>query len=115
MPHLTVIRGLTAGQRFELKQVLNTIGRNPDCDIVFSVTAVSREHARIKWRDDKYYLEDLKSRNLTFLNDAKVDPSQPVALSPGDRIRICDFVCEFVDESQLGARETEDTGTVVSS
>jgi sigma-B regulation protein RsbU (phosphoserine phosphatase) len=116
MPHLTVIRGTNIGHRFDLKKGSNTIGRNPDCDIVFGVTAVSREHARIYWRNDRYFIEDLKSRNQTFVNDNRVEASNPVLLGPGDRIRICDYVCEFVDEtSPIRVRDNDDTGTVVSS
>src|SRR5947209_7151568 len=98
MAHLQVIRGLNAGQRFELKKGINSIGRNPDCDIVFPVSAVSREHARIEWRDNKFYLEDLRSRNDTYINDNKIEPNRPTPLGTGDRIRICDYYCEFVDD-----------------
>lgn len=116
MAHLTVIRGLNAGKRFDLKKSGNTIGRNPDCDIVFAVSAVSREHARIEWRDNKFFIEDLHSRNDTFVNDNRLEPNRPTPLGPGDRIRICDFVCEFADESEnFQQRLNEDTGTVISS
>lgn len=114
MPYLVVVRGPNGTQRFELKQGTNVIGRNPECDIVFSVSAVSREHARIVWRNSKFYLEDLKSRNLTLLNDTKVEADKPMPLGPGDKIKICDFYCEYVDESAKSG-DGEDTGTVVSS
>jgi sigma-B regulation protein RsbU (phosphoserine phosphatase) len=114
MPYLVVVRGPNGTQRFELKQGTNVIGRDPECDIVFSVSAVSRRHAKIIWRNNKFYLEDLKSRNLTLLNDSKVEADKPVPLGPGDKIKICDFFCEYVDETASRV-EVEDTGTVVSS
>ena len=118
MPFLTVLRGPAGGpQRFELKKGTNVIGRNPECDIVFSVSAVSREHARIIWKNDKFYVEDLKSRNLTILNDIKVEPDKPMPLGAGDKLKICDYLCEYVDESErvVGPDLGEESGTVVSS
>lgn len=115
MPFLVVVRGPNAGQRFELKKGTNVIGRNPECEIVFSVSAVSREHARIVWRNNRFFIEDLKSRNLTVLNDIKVEADKPMPLGPGDKIKICDFFCEYVDETEQAGPEEGDGGTVVSS
>jgi len=118
MPFLVVIRGPNFGQRFELKKGTNVIGRNPECDIVLSVSAVSREHARIVWRDNRFFLEDLKSRNLTILNEVKVEAEKPMPLGPGDKVKICDFLCEYVDETIPAPppkSPDEESGTVVSS
>lgn len=115
MPSLVVVRGPNGPQRFPLKQGTNVIGRNPECDIVFSVSAVSREHAKITWRNNQFFLEDLKSRNLTILNDTKVEADKPMPLGPGDKIKICDFYCEFVDETHPKPFDNEESGTVVSS
>lgn len=117
MPYLVILKGLNLGQRFDLKKGMNTIGRNPDCEVVLGVSAVSREHARIHFRDNKYFIEDLKSRNLTYVNDVRVEPGKQMQLGAGDRIRICDFVCEFVDEyiSGLPKENLDGSGTVISS
>jgi len=119
MPFLVVVRGPNVGHRFELKKGTNVIGRNPECDIVLSIGAVSREHARIVWRNNHFYLEDLKSRNLTILNEIKVEAEKPMPLGPGDKIKICDFLCEFVDETipvqPPQPTDEEGSGTVVSS
>jgi phosphoserine phosphatase RsbU/P len=113
MPFLVLTSGPNAPQRYELKKGTNVIGRNPECDIVFSVSAVSREHARIVWRNDQFFIEDLKSRNLTVVNNNKVEPEKPVPLGPGDKIKICDFQCEYHDEN--APKPPEESGTVVSS
>lgn len=117
MPFLVVVRGPSiAGQRFELRKGTNVIGRNPECDIVLSVSAVSREHAKIIWKNDKFYIEDLKSRNLTILNETKVEADKPMPLVHGDKIKICDFLCEYYDEAVIVADpDGVDPGTVVSS
>lgn len=117
MPFLVVVKGPTVGQRFELKKGTNVIGRNPECDIVLSVSAVSREHAKIIWKNNRFFLEDLKSRNLTILNEIKVEADKPMPLGQGDKVKICDFLCEYVDETipVFQKSEEEESGTVVSS
>lgn len=44
------------------------IGKDKDCDIVFSHPAVSHKHARIFRKDGKAYVEDLNSTNGVFVN-----------------------------------------------
>jgi serine phosphatase RsbU (regulator of sigma subunit) len=70
-----------------------TLGRHPDCEIVLEVGAVSREHARVIKVDDKFFLEDLKSRNGTFLNGEQLEGRRK--LNERDQIRICDLVFIF--------------------
>lgn len=119
MPYLHIQRGPQTGQRFSVKKEGNTIGRSPaECQIVLEATAVSRKHARIFYRDNQFFLEDLWSRNQTLLNNTRVDPERPMLLRPGDQIKICDFVCDFIDDAaveRLSVDPGEDSGTVVSS
>ncbi|MDH4079542.1 MAG: FHA domain-containing protein [Nitrospira sp.] len=49
-----------------------TIGRAPECDVVVDEPAVSRHHAEVRWRDGRWQLIDLRSRNGTFLNGMRV-------------------------------------------
>lgn len=74
------------------------IGRNPDCGIVIPVTSVSREHAQIVRVQGKFHIEDMQSRNGTFVNNQAI--SARVPLKNNDRIRICDFLAVFVDASR---------------
>lgn len=62
-----------------------TIGRLPENDIVFDHKSVSRNHARITETDDGTYLiEDLNSKNGTYVNGRKVKGT--TTLSPKDRV-----------------------------
>ncbi|MCS7306136.1 MAG: SpoIIE family protein phosphatase [Thermoguttaceae bacterium] len=92
MAVLRVVKGLTPGQIFALERPSAVLGRHPDCDIVLDQKAVSRQHARILRIDGKHYIEDLRSRNGTFVNDQPVQGRR--LLRDGDRVRICDM--EFV-------------------
>ena len=69
MFYLQAINGPQAGKRYELKGDKYILGRHPDCQIVIEVGAVSRNHCQVVREGTGYSLEDLGSRNGTFLND----------------------------------------------
>lgn len=50
----------------------NLIGRIPECNIQFQEESVSRKHAIIAFREDEYWLEDLDSKNGTYINGVKI-------------------------------------------
>src|SRR5216684_3307037 len=97
MPSLHVIKGMTEGQRINLDGERHVLGRNPDCQVVIPITSVSREHAAIVRRQGRFYIEDLQSRNGTFVNNEQI--TQQTLLHHNDRIRICDFLAAFLDAS----------------
>ncbi len=71
-----------------------TIGRNKRCDIVIDEKFVSGEHLRIWYEDGEWYLEDLGSRNGTFVNGSRIKDT--VILDPQDKISVGGL--EFVFE-----------------
>jgi serine phosphatase RsbU (regulator of sigma subunit) len=93
MASLLVLKGNNPGQRIQLTEDTIVLGRNPDCQVPIGGTAVSRNHAQILRIQGKYYIEDLKSRNGTFVNNEQVTSRLP--LNENDRIKICDFLCTF--------------------
>jgi serine phosphatase RsbU (regulator of sigma subunit) len=95
MAHLFVLKGLNAKQSISLDKEKVLLGRNANCDIVFPPNdfAVSREHACILRVQNKFFIEDLGSRNGTFVNNQPV--TARMALKDNDRIRICDFLYSF--------------------
>ena len=95
MAYLLVLKGQNAKQSFTLEKDRIVLGRNASCDIVFPANdfAISREHACILRMQSKFYLEDMGSRNGTFLNNQQVTNRQP--LNDNDKIRICDFLYSF--------------------
>lgn len=64
------------------------IGRHPECDVVLPGPAVSRRHARLRFRDGIWILEDLESTNGTVVNGAPLIGR--CRLEPGDRLLIGD-------------------------
>jgi DNA-binding response OmpR family regulator len=85
-PMLVIEEGQLAGHRWVLDKETVILGRDEDCDIVLPERLVSRHHAAIRRRDRGYLLEDLGSKNGTFLNSKVV--TEPVALQDGDEIQM---------------------------
>ena len=71
----------------------NILGRGPESVIWIDDETVSRSHARIRVANEAAALEDLSSRNGTFLGERRVESS--VVLRDGDRIRLGDFALRF--------------------
>ncbi len=112
MPYLDAITGPAMGRRYPLENSQYVMGRHPDCGIVLESGSVSRQHARISKSGTNFVLEDLKSRNGTFVNGRLINES--TKLLDGDTIRICDIELNFheeVESSDLTANPTsEGTG-----
>ena len=62
------------------------LGRDPDLALCLGSPSVSRRHAQLRVTGGAAVLEDLGSKNGTFLNDRKV--TSPVSLSDGDQLRL---------------------------
>jgi diguanylate cyclase (GGDEF)-like protein len=86
MASLTVVSGPAAGRVFPLDQKEVVIGRSPAAQIQIDDTAVSRGHARIvREGPGEYFVEDLASKNGTFLDG---HPVQRARLFAGDRVHV---------------------------
>lgn len=71
-PALLVLSGHHLGQLFVLNQDAAVVGRAPTANARLEDRSVSFEHARISWDGNKAYVQDLASRNGTFLNGRRV-------------------------------------------
>lgn len=93
MAFLKVIRGAIPGQILELYGERMVMGRHPNCQIVLDNAAVSRHHAQILESHGHFYLEDLRSRNHTYLNGTRVEGRAEI--QDGDEIKVCDVGFRF--------------------
>jgi pSer/pThr/pTyr-binding forkhead associated (FHA) protein len=79
--------GPGAGRWFPLdpsRQILLSVGRSADCNIVLGDHRSSRYHADFRWNGDHWEVVDRGSTNGTYVNGMQVH--QPYDLRLGDRI-----------------------------
>jgi serine phosphatase RsbU (regulator of sigma subunit) len=88
-----MLSGDHPGRIFELTEDRNYLGRQTTCQVLLDNVAVSRQHAQILRSHEKFFIEDLRSRNGTFVNGKPVEGR--VALNDRDKIRICDIHLRF--------------------
>ncbi|QDV48749.1 FHA domain-containing protein [Gimesia fumaroli] len=93
MPKFIIKTGKYQGKKLKLPDRDITVGRDLECDIRVSDTDVSRMHCQIKIRDGKLFVDDLESRNGTFINDIAIETETP--LQTGDQLRIGPMVFEL--------------------
>ena len=62
-------------------------------------TTVSRTHACIRKIDNDYYIEDLNSKNFTYVNGSQIPEYSPVYIKDGTDIRLSDVEFTFHDEN----------------
>lgn len=94
-PSFVVIQGDLIGRVFKLKDDKTLIGRHPSCQIPIQHRAVSSQHAAVRRAKNSIVIEDLKSTNGTFVNQAKITTS--VTLKTGDLVRLGGTVLKYVD------------------
>lgn len=84
-PLLIAQAGPLEGQRWKIKSEL-TLGRDSDCDIIIPLRQVSRRHSRIIPGPEGAIVEDLGSKNGTYVNSQMVQ--NRVTLQDGDELQI---------------------------
>ncbi|VAX13034.1 hypothetical protein MNBD_GAMMA24-346 [hydrothermal vent metagenome] len=92
VPQIVVMRNerVVAEYRLEKDRVL--IGRHSEQDIMLHGAWASRYHAQIIHLNGRYYLQDLNSKNGTFVGR---EPVSWHSLVDGDRFQIAGFVLEY--------------------
>lgn len=84
--NLVVKEGPNPGKVYALMENVTVIGRDPTCDWQIDFDAVSRKHAKITRKEEKYEIEDLGSSNGIFVNGKKIKEAQ--ILRAGDQIKL---------------------------
>jgi DNA-binding response OmpR family regulator len=88
VPLLMVQDGALAGHEFRLDRDAMTLGRGEECDFVVPDRQISRVHMRVRRQATGYFLEDLDSKNGTFVNGRQLTAGVPVFLQDGDEIQL---------------------------
>ena len=86
--------GGRAGEVFPLDGDRITVGRSPECGIFLDDVTVSRKHAVLVGRDNRFFIEDQGSLNGTFLNRKRIESAE---LRDGDELQIGKYRLTFLE------------------
>src|SRR5689334_15006478 len=90
---LKVASGSHQGKIIKIPQSKFMIGRSEDCQLRPSSDLISRQHCLITVLENSAKIEDLGSRNGTYLNGEKL--TGPSELKAGDKISVGQLAFEF--------------------
>ncbi|MBE0409702.1 MAG: FHA domain-containing protein [Anaerolineales bacterium] len=68
--------------QYSIPEIL--IGREPACDCTLDDSTVSAQHARLSFHHNQWWIEDMGSKNGTFLNQQFV--ATPLVVTSGDEL-----------------------------
>jgi predicted component of type VI protein secretion system len=101
---LKVVGGKNDGREIAIKVSKFIIGRGEKAHLRPSSDLVSRHHCAIRVRDGKVTIEDLKSRNGTYVNGEKLEGVH--IAKAGDKLRVGRLQLEMIiDHAAAGARK----------
>jgi hypothetical protein len=98
---LEIVEGPGAGRQLPLERPV-VLGRDAAADVVLDDPRVSRRHACITPSEGGAVVEDLDSRNGTFVNREQIHA--PAAAKPGDDVLLGTTVLELRTEAELATR-----------
>ncbi|MGO2653854.1 FHA domain-containing protein FhaB/FipA [Corynebacterium casei] len=79
---IKIIDGPLAGSHMALSGLEDfTLGRAQDCDFVLGDDYASSRHARLFRRGSQWFVEDLESRNGTFVGGSRIDQPEHVGVN----------------------------------
>ena len=105
---LKVLTGSHEGKEISITSEKFLIGRSESCQLRPKSESVSRKHCIIVLKDNRVLVQDLKSRNGTFINDKRLPVDKAKVLNGGDNLRIGKLLFEVVIEHGLqGTKKPE--------
>lgn len=108
---LRVLQGSHEGKEIDVAVEKFLIGRSDSCQLRPKSESVSRKHCIIVLRDGKVLIQDLKSRNGTFVNEKRLPSDRAKVLRAGDHLRVGKLQFELVIEHGLkSAKRPEVSG-----
>ncbi len=88
------------------------IGRSENCNLRPKSESVSRQHCILVIKDGKLLVQDLKSRNGTYVNEKLLPSDKAKVLASGDMLRVGKLDFEVVIEHGLQAPKKPEVTSV---
>lgn len=105
MFRLVAVGGKLRGQKFDLQEGDNIVGRGADCDISISVEGVSKNHFKITVNGKKCFVQDLNSSNGTFINGKLIKRS---TVENKDQLAVPNVIFQLVYVKEKIVRKESD-------
>lgn len=109
---LKVMTGSHAGLEIAVSGDKFLIGRGESCNLRPKSESVSRKHCILVIRDNRLLVQDLVSRNGTYVNDKRLPTDKAKVLSPGDQLRVGKIAFEVLIEHGLQAAKKAEVHSV---
>ncbi|WP_372894497.1 FHA domain-containing protein [Stieleria sp.] len=105
---LRVMTGSHEGTEIPISGDKFLIGRSESCQLRPKSDSISRKHCILVIRDGRLLIQDLKSRNGTYVNEKRLPSDRAKILSAGDSLKIGKLLFEVVIEHGLkGAKKPQ--------
>jgi len=98
---LKVTTGSHSGTEIPISGDKFLIGRSESCQLRPKSDSISRKHCIIVIRDGRVLIQDLKSRNGTYVNEKRLPSDRAKILNPGDQLKIGKLQFEVVIDHGL--------------
>jgi phosphoserine phosphatase RsbU/P len=99
MARLVITQGAGTGGQVPISEQEIILGRDPGLALTLKGGTVSRQHARLTREGAGIWIEDLSSRNGTYVNERRI--SERTLLKPNDSIRIGSYFLRFEEEETV--------------
>lgn len=92
-------------EKIRLSGGMILVGRDTrKCDLCLDSKLVSDIHAKLLILDSGIIIEDLHTKNGTFINDVRILPGQKYTLYAKDRIRFANIEFTYVEDINIGSK-----------
>ena len=101
IPEIRLINDIgdeTVSHGFALPELV--VGREESCDLILDEKTVSAEHARLSYHHGNWWVEDLHSRNGTFLNQELL--AAQAVLTSGDELQVGEVKLRIETSGNIG-------------
>lgn len=109
---LKVLKGSHEGKEIPVSAEKFLIGRSDSCNLRPKSESISRKHCILVLRDGKVLVQDLKSRNGTFINEKRLPVDRAKVVNSGDILRLGKLSFEVVVQHGLTAAKRPEVSGV---
>jgi pSer/pThr/pTyr-binding forkhead associated (FHA) protein len=88
-----IVEGPDAGRQVPLEGAPVTFGRGTTCTVPLADEYISNQHARLRFHEGRWFVEDLGSTNGTYIGNQRISRATPMSVK--SRFRLGKTVVEL--------------------